>query len=317
MQAVILAAGKGSRLQSITTDRSKAMLPILGKPIVERILEQLITNGITDLILVVSPQDRHIARYFNRESHLTADIRFVYQPQRKGMADALRWAEPLIDGDFVLSACDNLTSAEHIGSMLQSWQEEPRANAILTLMRMPAEALSSTGVVVMQGQQVIRIIEKPSPGQAPSDIASLPLYLFTPSILEYLDELQPSPRGEYELQDAIQMLIEQQGNVVGLLTDKRLTLTNPADLLSINRHYLLSGNESAQIQPHSVGVNTHLITPLYIEQGVQIGSNCTIGPNAYVERDCCIGDNVLVRDSVILRETDIPSGARVIDQILS
>ncbi|MBN2549459.1 MAG: NTP transferase domain-containing protein [Anaerolineales bacterium] len=317
MQAVILAAGKGSRLQSIATDRSKAMLPILGKPIVERLIEQLIANGIHDLILVISPQDRHIARYFNHESRLTADIRFAYQPQRKGMADALRWAAPLIEGDFVLSACDNLTSPEHIGLMLQSWQEEPRANAILTLMHMPAEALSSTGVVVMQGQQVIRIVEKPSPGQAPSDIASLPLYLFSPAILEYLEEVQPSARGEYELQDAIQMLIDRQGNVNGLLTDQRLTLTNPADLLSINRHYLLSGNETAQIQPHTVGVNTHLITPLYIEQGVQIGSNCIIGPNAYIERDCCIGDGVLVRDSVILRETDIPSGDHVIDQVLS
>jgi len=98
MQAVILAAGKGSRLHPITTNRSKAMLPILGKPIVERVMEHLANNGIGDFILVVSPDDTQITRYFHRESQLDADVRFAYQPQRLGMADALRCASRELQG---------------------------------------------------------------------------------------------------------------------------------------------------------------------------------------------------------------------------
>ncbi len=317
MQAIILAAGKGSRLHPITTDRSKAMLPILGKPIVERVMEHLSENGVEDFILVVSQDDIHITRYFRHESQIEADVRFVYQPQRLGMADALRWALPLIHGDFILSACDNLTSKEHIARMLAIWQEEPRPNGVLTLMRVPPEQLSSTGVVTMHGSQVTQIVEKPAPGQAPSDIASLPLYIFSRAILDYLPEVSLSPRGEYELQDAIQMLIERQGGIRGLLVESRLTLTQPADLLNINRHYLVTGNNRPQLQPQTVGPDTRLITPLHIESGVVIGAGCTIGPNVYIERDCRIGDHANVHDAILLREAIVPEGAKIVDQVVS
>jgi len=317
MQAVILAAGKGSRLHPITTNRSKAMLPILGKPIVERVMEHLAANGIGDFILVVSPDDQHIHRYFRRESQLEADVRFVYQARRLGMANALQCAAPLINGDFMLSACDNLTSSAHVGQMLAFWQAEPRPNAILTLMTIPPESARNTGIVALDGPWVQRIVEKPGPERAPSNIASLPLYCFSSKILDYLSEVQLSPRGEYELQDAIQMLIERDGQVLGLTVENRLTLTSPADLLGINRHYLTAGNNHPQLQPQTVGANTHLITPLHIERGTLIGENCTIGPNVYIERDCRIGDGASIRDAILLRETTVPSGAVIVDQVVS
>ena len=117
MQGVILAAGKGSRLHPITLRRSKAMVPVLGKPLVERVMEDMHANGVEDFVLVVSPDDRDIVRYFRAESTIEADVRFVYQVERLGMADALRQAAPLIEEDFFLSACDNLTSAEYVGQM--------------------------------------------------------------------------------------------------------------------------------------------------------------------------------------------------------
>jgi NDP-sugar pyrophosphorylase family protein len=317
MQAVILAAGKGSRLHPITTERSKAMLPILGKPIVERVMENLAANGIADFILVVSPDDYPLTRYFQRESQLQADVRFVYQPQRLGMANALQHAAPLICSDFILSACDNLTPVEYVARMLALWQEQPQSNAILTLMKMPIEQLSSTGVVVLDGDWINCIVEKPSPGEAPSDLASLPLYIFTQAILEYLSEVSLSPRGEYELQNAIQMLIERQGRVRGLQIESRLTLTSPADLLAINRHYLMSGDIRPQLQPHTVGPHTRLITPLHIEAGVIIGANCAIGPNVYIERDCRIGDGATIQDAILLREAVVSPGVKILNQVVS
>lgn len=317
MQGVILAAGKGSRLHPITLRRSKAMVPILGKPLVERVMEDLYVNGVDDFILVVSPDDRDITRYFRFDSTLEADVRFVYQVERLGMADALKQAAPLIEGDFVLSACDNLTSAEYVRQMLKAWRAEPRPNAVLTLMPVTRDQVSSTGIVELDGGWVTRIVEKPRPEDAPSNVSSLPLYCFSRIILEYLPEIEPSPRGEYELQDAIQMLIERHGRVRGVFVERRLTVTGPADLLNINRHYLISGGDRPQLEPQTVGPNTRLITPLRIESGVVVGADCTIGPNVYIERDCKIGTGSYIRDAVILRGVEIPAGSRVVDKVVS
>jgi len=317
MQGVILAAGKGSRLHPITLNRSKAMLPILGRPIVERVMELLLANGVDDFVLVVSPEDRDITHYFLRESTFPAEVRFVYQTERLGMAKALQCAAPLITGDFVLSACDNLVTDADVGRLMAFWQTLPQPNAILTLMPVTRERISNTGIVAMDGPWITHIVEKPAPEEAPSNISSLPLYVFSPRILEYLPEISRSPRGEYELQDAIQMLIHREGHVGGVMVERRLTLTNAADLLALNREYLVHGDGRPQLEPHTVGPDTQLITPLYIEQGTVIGTRCVIGPNVYIERDCCIGDGVALRDAVVLRGATVTDDVTVVDQVIA
>jgi dTDP-glucose pyrophosphorylase len=86
----------------------------------------------------------------------------------------------------------------------------------------------------MQGERVTRIVEKPAPGEVPGDLASLPLYLFTPALLDHLEAVCPSPRGEYELQDAIAGLIASGAEVDGILFSSRQTINSPDDLLTLN-----------------------------------------------------------------------------------
>jgi NDP-sugar pyrophosphorylase family protein len=317
LHGVILAAGKGSRLHPITVNRSKAMLPILGKPIVERVMESIWENGVREFILVVSQDDHDIVRYFAEESTLKSEIRFVIQEERLGMADALRCAAPFIHGPFILSACDNLASAEHVAVLLQRHQEKTWINATLSLMRIDPLKVGRTGIVEMVDGQITRIIEKPPPEEAPTNIASLPLYVLSPRILDYLPEVKLSLRGEYELQDAIQMLIDRDGGVQGVFIKTRLTLTGPEDLLMINRHYLMSGHDRPQLAPYEVGPNTHLITPLRIEAGTTIGEGCVIGPRVYIERGCVIGSGVTLKDAVVLRETKIPDGEVIVGEVVS
>jgi bifunctional UDP-N-acetylglucosamine pyrophosphorylase/glucosamine-1-phosphate N-acetyltransferase len=316
MQAVILAAGKGSRLNPITLNRSKAMVPILGKPIVERVMEELVQNGIQDFILVVSREDSEVGRYFREQSALKVNLQFVFQPERLGMANALSLAAPHIHGTFILSACDNLTSTEHIAELLKTHQTEA-ADATLSLMEIDRALASRTGIIEWQNGQIRRIVEKPAPGEAPSNIASLPLYAFSPRLLDYLPEVKPSPRGEYELQDAIQMLIDHNGRVTGVLTPSRLQLTNAGDLLALNRHYLTTGGNTPQLAPQSVGQHTHLITPLRIEEGTTIGPGCVIGPRVYIERNCRIGADVLIKEAVILRDTVVEDGRQIVGEVVS
>ena len=317
MQGVILAAGKGSRLHPITTTRSKAMLPVLGRPIVERVMETLHRNGVQEFIVVVSEPDSDVARYFATESELGAEIQIVCQHERLGMANALGQAAHLIHGDFVLSACDNLVSEDHVAELLAAHQREPNVQGTLSVMHVDESLLGRTGIVDVQNGRVTRILEKPRPEDAPTNIASLPLYLFKPSILDLLPEVQLSERGEYELQDAIQMLIDRSGSVQYVFTAGRLTLTGPADLLAINRHYLLNGHNRPQLAPYTVENNTHLITPLRIERGTVIGEGCVIGPRVYIERDCRIGNNVTIKDAVILRESEVSDGSMIVGEVIS
>ncbi|MBC8450405.1 MAG: NTP transferase domain-containing protein [Chloroflexi bacterium] len=318
LQGVILAAGKGSRLHPITTTRSKAMLPVLGQPIVERVMESLHAHGgVREFILVVSENDHDIRRHFAEESTLDGDIQFVVQRERLGMANALACAAPAIHSDFILSACDNLVADQHVAALVATWWAQPDLDGLLSVMRIGADLLGRTGIVELVNGRVTRIIEKPPPEEAPTNIASLPLYIFTPRLLEYVHRVQPSARGEYELQDAIQMLIEDGGEVTSLPTAGRLTLTGPDDLLAINRHYLVTGHGRPQLAPFTVGPNTQLITPLRIEEGTVIGEGCLIGPHVYIERDCRIGSHVTIQDAVVLRGAVLEDGTKVVGEVIS
>jgi NDP-sugar pyrophosphorylase family protein len=316
MQAVILAAGRGKRLRPITLKRSKAMAPVLGKPIVERVMEGLAAQGVDEFVVVASPDDQKIMHHFDQLSELQARVRIVHQRERLGMAHALNCAAPLIRGDFVLSACDNLVATDQIERLMAAWQQSPRPNALLTLMPVEPEQVSKGAVVDMQGRWVTRIVEKPRPEEAISNIYSLPLYCFRPRILDYLSQVPRSPRGEYELQDAIQMLIEGEGRVTGVIIPGRLTLTKPQDLLTINRHYLESMAPPIQFAPRSLGQHMHLIPPLHVNGDIVIDRNCTIGPNVYVEQGCRIGRGVTLSNAVVLGGTVVPDGATIEEQVV-
>jgi NDP-sugar pyrophosphorylase family protein len=299
MQGVILAAGKGKRLQPLTLQRSKAMAPVAGKPIVERVLEMLLANGIRDFIFLVSPDDQELVPYF-QQKQLDAEIRFITQTERLGMAHALRLAAPYIHTPFVMSACDNLTSAAHVAEMMATYGQG-NVNAVLSLMAIDIAHAASTGIIEWHKGEIRRIVEKPKPEEAPSNISSLPLYLFSPHLLDYLPEIKLSARGEYELQDAIQLLIERRGQVTGVLTPSRVQLTTVADLLALNQHYLAQDSAQVTVNTDKVGKGTIFVPPVRIDAGVSIGPNCLIGPNVYIEADGQIGAGVQINDAILLR----------------
>ena len=312
-QAVILAAGRGKRLQPLTLTRSKAMMPIAGLPMIERVMDTLTHNGLQEFVLVVSPDDAAIYDHFTRHSRYANRVTWAYQAERHGMAHALLQAAPHIHGDFVLSACDNLVPEHHIAAMMQRFDHGARG--VLSLMRIPIERSVSTGMVALSGDRVTRIVEKPQPHESPSDISSLPLYVFAAHLLDYLPLVKPSARGEYELQDAIQMLIDSGEVVAGVLTADRLTVTNAADLLKINLHYLAATGDRFINGP--IDPATRLIDPILIEPETSIGANCTIGPAVYVESGAAIGHGVTLRESIVLRGACVPDGAHIVQQVVS
>lgn len=291
------------------------MLPVLGKPITERVMEQMRSAGIVDFVLVCHPDDREFQDYFLQRTEIEASIRIVYQRDSLGMAHALQCAAEALQGDFILSACDNLTPTGHIAKMVAAWKNGAGLDALLAIMPVEPQRFGQVGVVEMEGAQVTRIIEKPGPGQAPSHISSLPLYVFSPDVLEYLSRVPLSERGEHEIQDAIQMLIDDSSQVKSIMTKKRLTLTFAEDLIAINRHYLASEKPFQNFAAY-VGPYTELVPPIFIESGVNIGSSCMLGPNVYIENNCSIGNHVQVTDSIVLRNSILSDGAHIAGQVV-
>lgn len=312
MQGVILAAGKGTRLHPLTLHRSKAMMPIVGKPIVERVMDMLVHNSIHDIVLVVSPDDQAIRHHFEQVSRIDAQVRFVDQVERQGMAKALELAAPMLTQDFVLSACDNLVTQAAVGDLIRTLQSEDTPNAVLTLMPVTRDKIASTGIVDMRGKWITRIVEKPTPEEAPSNMSSLPLYAFAHKLLRYLPKVQPSPRGEYELQDAIQMLIAEEGKVTGVEVQSRMTLTRPDDLLTLNRTYLGYGEH----REYTGNQEIIATAPVCVAQNAKIGRNCSLGPNVYIAEDCIIGEGSTLRDVVVMPGAVVPGGSVIEHQVI-
>lgn len=315
MQAVILAAGKGKRLHPISTNRTKAMAPIVGKPIVERVMEPLVKSGIRSFFIVISPDDAEIVQYFGRVSRIDAEVTLVSQPNPLGMGHALQQAAPLITEDFFLSACDNLVETVEIGHLLRIWNEQ-KPDALLTTIHVESKDITRMGILELDQDKVVRIVEKPALSEAPSNMGSVPLYIFSSTILDNLEKITLSPRGEYELQDAIQLLIDQGGVVRAMQLTGRSDLTHPEDLLKINQQYLTRNHQQKRLNWENSGTNNVYIPPIYIEDSVVIGSQCQIGPNVYIEHGSIIGDKVHLRNVVVLRNRKIPPNLIVENQLI-
>lgn len=316
MQGVVLAAGKGTRLRPLTQTRTKAMSPVAGKPLVGRVVDTLTANGVDDLVMVVSPDDVAIRGYFDAGGAGDACVRYVVQTERLGMAHALGLAAPLLIGPFVLSACDNLVAPGHVGELI-AVQARHAAAAVLSLMPIDIALAPRTGVVVWEPPFVRRIVEKPRPADAPSNISSLPLYVFGRAVLDVLPRVQPSPRGEYELQDAIQMLIAETGAVLGVITDERRQVTDAADLLALNLDYLARMPDQQVVATTAAHVSVTFCPPVVVEDEVRIGPHAVIGPRVYLERGVCIGEQAQVADVVALTGACVPPGVTLSNRLIA
>ena len=313
MQAVVLAAGMGTRLRPVTANRSKAMVPVLGRPLVERALLPFVENGVRDFVFVISPDDTEIRRHFSKRTELDITARFVIQEERLGTAHALGIAAPLLSGRIAVSACDSLVDGSHVRALLA---EGDGPDAVLSLLDVEPDLVSRSAAVSLDGHAVRRIVEKPALEDAPSCTVSLPHYIFSPRLLDLLPRLEASSRGEYEIPDAIQGLIDGGCQVVGVQAEKRLQVSSPEDLLKLTRRMFSDGSEPRRIEPATVGRGTTLVEPLLVERGVVLGEGCEIGPEVFLESGCHIGRGAVIRRSIVLRGGRVDEGQTIEDQVV-
>lgn len=232
MKAVILAGGLGKRLRPLTDKVPKAMLPLHGRPIINLIIENLRSAEINNFIIVAGYLGEQIRQHLKKEN-----ITFVKQEKPLGSGDALKCAISLVEGDFIVSASDTLLPVDHIKGLIDLHQRE-KSDATVSLKELSNKEIVDSSTVLLRGNSILKIIEKPAREEILSNISACPFYIFNNKIKEYLPKIKKSERGEYELTEAIQLMIDDKLRVKGLLTKEWFHLSNLDDFMKPNFSYL-------------------------------------------------------------------------------
>ncbi len=313
--ALVLAAGHGKRMKPLTEIIPKPMLPVAGKPFLEHIFLMLRGAGIRRVITVVGYLRDQIFSYFNEKKQKGLKIQYVVQKEPLGMAHAVKEARKLLDKeqDFLVCAADSLFSSNQVKNLIREHNRR-HASITLCLQKIKLNKPIDTALVHLENDgRVSYIIEKPLLESAPSDIACRPIYIFDNEILNQVELVKRSNRGEYELQDAIQATIDLGKRVYGILINSFTTLNDINDFLSVNWLFLDKIGHSIQ---GKLAKDACIITPTLICQGSFIESGCIVGPYGYIETGVTLEAEVNVKNTIILSGVIVGKNAKLINSVV-
>ncbi len=305
MKALVLAAGKGTRLKPLTNTVPKHLLPVGDKPILFHVLDYIIEAGIEDIGIVVSPDSApYIQEAVGEGRQWQANIAFVSQPEPLGLAHAVKVAQDFLgDSPFLMFLGDNL-----IQGGVKDFLEEFRASdSDASILLKEVTDPRAFGVAELDSSgKVIHMVEKPK--EPRSNLAIIGVYLFTPEIHEAIAQIKPSWRGELEITDAIQKLLEMGKEIRShVLQGWWLDIGSNDGLIEANRVLLdafLDLNIKGEVDSQS-----RIEGRVRIEAGTQL-------ENSHVQGPALIGENCRIAGSIIKPFTNIRAGTVVQDSSL-
>jgi len=327
MKGLLLTGGHGTRLRPLTYTGNKHMLPVANKPILLYGLENLRDAGISEIAIILGPIKEGVEEFVGDGSKFGVNVTYINQPEPKGIAHAVSLAEDFMDGDsFVVYLGDNILKGG-IQEYVKKFQNDEELDEILLLYRVKDVALAKRfGIAEIKGNRVIKVVEKPK--EPTSDLTMPGVYFFRPIVFDAIRELKPSDRGELEITEAIQKLIDWGCNVVPEVIEGWWKDTGvPEDILDANRLVLddiktdIRGvTENSVIRGRVVIGENSTIKDSMIKGPSIIGENCRIsntyiGPYTSIGDDCVI-ENTEVEDSIIMENTKIINAERIIDSLI-
>jgi dTDP-glucose pyrophosphorylase len=232
-KAVLLAAGRGTRMRELTNDLPKPMLEVRSKPVLAHIIEGLKSAGLTDFLVVVGWRADVVGNFFGDGTRFGVRIDYATQIVQDGTGKVVELAHDFTGDDaFILSYGDILVDAENY---LRLAAPRGDVEAIISVIR--NEDVSKGGAVfVNECFELVDLREKPKPGESTSPWYNAGIYTFRPSIFDFVAKLERSPRGEYELTDAICNLALSGKKVQALeLTGSWADVRDPEVLAQLNR----------------------------------------------------------------------------------
>jgi NDP-sugar pyrophosphorylase family protein len=231
-KAVLLAAGRGTRMRELTEDLPKPMIPVRGKPILQHIIEGLRAAGATRVLIVVGYRADVVREFFGDGTNFGVQIEYTTQVVQDGTGRVVDLARDFAGEDaFVLSYGDILIAPENYQRLVALGSAE----ALISVKYNPGEIAKGGAVFIDEHFRMTDLREKPQPGEPTSPWYNAGVYCFRPSIFAHTSRLEKSPRGEYELTDAIRTL-GQAAHVQALeLTGDWADVRDPEVLAELNR----------------------------------------------------------------------------------
>lgn len=297
MKALILSGGKGTRLRPITHTNAKQLVPVANKPILFFAIEAIRDAGITDIGIIVGDTQAEIEAAVGDGSALGVRATYIRQEEPLGLAHAVKIAQPFLGNDsFVMFLGDNFIK-DGITPLVHEFESE-KPNSQILLARVPNP--SSFGVAEIQGGQVVGLEEKPA--RPKSDYALVGVYMFDATIFEAVNAIQPSPRGELEITDAIQWLITNGKDVRSHIIKGWWKDTGKLeDMLEANRVALSGVDRDVR---GTVDAATRVIGDVVVAEGASISNSELRGP-------LIIGPGTVVKDSYVGPFTSISGGCHI------
>lgn len=232
-KAVLLAAGRGTRMRELTEDLPKPMIPVRGKPILQHIVEGLREAGVTHFQIIVGYRADVVQDFFGDGSRFGVSVEYATQVVQDGTGRVVELARDFAGADpFILSYGDILIAPENYRRLVALDEDE----ALVSVKHNPGEIAKGGAVFIDDQWRMTDLREKPQPGEPTSPWYNAGVYAFRPSIFEYTAKLEKSPRGEYELTDAIRSLALASGRVrVVELAGDWADVRDPEVLAELNR----------------------------------------------------------------------------------
>jgi bifunctional UDP-N-acetylglucosamine pyrophosphorylase/glucosamine-1-phosphate N-acetyltransferase len=325
MKAIILAAGEGTRLRPLTSNIPKPLLLVAGKPFLTHVLEALKEAGVSEVSILVGWKANRIKEFYGDGSVLGMKIAYMEQKERLGTADAVRYAKGLGDGSFICLNGDVVVS----GSDLQAMRALNERTGSTVMGAVEVENPASFGVIEERNGKLVKIIEKPK--RPPSHLINAGMFVFNPGIFEAIDQIGRSPRGEYEITDALNLLSAKREVELHRLATEWIDVGRPWDLLRANEIFMsrLERKVEGEVEENVVLRNNVVVekdakirSGSYVMGPAYISKDCDIGPNCYIRPGCCFGPGVRigaaveVKNSIVMANAHIPHHNYVGDSII-
>ena len=293
MKALVLAGGKGTRLRPITFAMPKQLIPVANKPILFYVLQHIQDAGIEEVGVIVSPETACQIQQTVGLNFPGLRLTYIQQIEPLGLAHAVVVARDFLgDEPFLMYLGDNLID-QGVADLVKTF-EDSGADAVILLKQLDDPRMFGVAVLDESGQ-VVRLVEKPK--VPPSNLGLVGVYLFSPAIHEAIDGIEPSWRGELEITDAIQRLVEDGKPVRSFILDGWwLDTGKKDDLLEANRTVL---DQVTQRDIRGlVDEGSRLIGRVSIADGAAVQNSVVRGP-------VVIGTGTLIKDSIVGPYTSI------------
>ena len=328
MKGIILHGGHGTRLRPLTHTGPKQLLPISNKPMSQYALEDLREGGITDIAVIIGDvYPDKVKEFYGDGKKFGVNITYIYQDQPKGISHAIRLCKEFIgDEKFVVYLGDNVLRT----GLSDYTKKFTSSNTDAMILLCEVDDPSRFGIAELDGKNIKKIVEKPK--NPTSNLAVIGVYFLNPKIFDIIDNLKPSWRGELEITEALQMMMDNDLTInYDTVTGWWKDTGTPEDILHANQLILDSIGtpqqfrlkEDATVQGNIViGKNSTISRDSYVTGPAIIGENCHVGPSARLGPYVSIGDNSVLKNcdienSIVMDECKITSKVHVTDSIIA